>query len=83
MKIEPPASPRRDAGTCGNTAGAASAISTPPEMPAAKRHTKNQQKESGKAQARNDIPARIIMPRSAGVAPVRSAIGRADKAPAR
>ncbi len=83
VKTTPPASPRCADGTCGSTTGAASAISTPPEMPEAKRQVKNQPKESGNAQAKNAAVVAIIMPRSAGLAPAFSAIGRASRAPAR
>jgi hypothetical protein len=83
VKIAPPASPRRDDGTCGSTTGAASAIKTPPETPEANRQTKNQPKESGNAQAKNAAVATIIIARKLGAAPARSAIGRAARAPAR
>jgi len=83
VKIAPLASPRRDGWTCRITSGAASAIKAPPETPDAKRQTKNQPKESGKAQAKNAALATIIIPRSAGAAPACAAIGRASKAPPR
>ena len=47
MKIAPPATPRREAGTWGRTFGAASTISAPPATPATKRQTKNQAKPTG------------------------------------
>src|SRR5438552_4075135 len=68
---------------CGSTTGAASAIKAPPEIPDAKRQTKNQPKESGKAHAKNAALATTIIARSAGVAPARAAVGRASKAPPR
>ena len=68
---------------CGSTTGAASAIKAPPDTPDAKRQTKNQPKESGKAQAKNAALATTIIPRSAGPVPARAAIGRASKAPPR
>src|SRR5260370_28413978 len=68
---------------CGSTIGAASAISAPPEMPDTKRQRKNQQKESGKAQAKNAALTTTIIPRSVGAAPACAAIGRASKAPPR
>jgi len=52
-------------------------------MPEANRQTKNQPNESGKAQARNEIPATTIIVRSADAAPAWRAIGRASSAPAR
>ena len=67
MKIAPPAKPRREAGTCGSTASAASTISAPPDTPAAKRQTKNQEKEKGWAQAKNDAVANNIITRSTTV----------------
>ena len=68
---------------CGSTIGAASAIKAPPEIPDAKRQTKNQPNESGNAQAKNAALTTTIIPRSVGAAPTRAAMGRASKAPPR
>ena len=82
VKMAPPANPRSDGGTRDSTAGAARAIRTPPETPDAKRQTKNQPKESGRAQAKNAAVATVIIARKPVAEPARSAIGRASKAPA-
>lgn len=83
VKITPPASPRRAGGTCFNTAGAASAISAPPDIPAANRHVKYQANDKGAAQPKKAAVAAIIMSRSAAAVPIRAAIGRASSAPPR
>jgi len=82
-KIMPPTMPRLPGAVCGSTVDAASTMITPPLNPARKRQVKNQRKATGTEQARQDSVASTMVPRSAGTAPVRAAIGRASSAPAR
>jgi hypothetical protein len=83
VKIAPPAKPRRDAGTCGSTASAASTISAPPEIPAAKRQRKNHENETGCAQAKNDAVATSISVRKTTLTRAIAVIRRATSAPRR
>ena len=83
VKITPAASPRREAGTYGSTASAASTISAPPDTPAAKRQTKNHAKDSGWAQAKNDAAASSIIARSTTATGAAPAMRGAASAPAR
>jgi hypothetical protein len=83
VKIAPPASPRRAAGTCASTTGAASTVSTPPATPAANRQTKNHEKGSGAAHAKNAAVATNIMERNRVAVGTEAAVRRASRAPAR
>ena len=83
VKMIPPANPRRAAGTTGSKVGAASTINMPPARPAAKRQTKNQRNESGRAQAKKAVVASAIIMRSRRAAGIRATSGRASSAPAR
>ena len=83
MKINPPASPRRNGGTCGSTVGAASTISTPPASPAAKRQRVNHRNDQGVAQAKKASVASAIIARSATGAGTAAVTRRASSAPAR
>ena len=82
-KITPPTMPRLAGEVCGSTTEAASTMMTPPERPARKRQPKNQRNDTGAEEAKQVRVASTIMPRSDRVAPMRAAIGRASKAPAR
>ena len=83
MKMAPPASPRRGAGTYGSTVGAASAINAPPASPEAKRQTKNHENDSGMAHAKNATVASAIIARRIVTAAARAAMDGARSAPAR
>ena len=83
VKMSPPASPRRAAGTCGSTVGGARTIRVPPARPARKRQRKNQRKDSGVAQPKKAPVASSIMPRSTRAAGRRAARWRAATAPTR
>ena len=83
VKMAPPASPRRAAGTWASTAGAATTINAPPAIPAEKRQPKNHTKESGIAQPKNVAVASNSIPRKAVAVPMRAATGRPSNAPTR
>src|SRR5574337_1111153 len=83
VKITPLTSPLLLGGTCGSTAGAASTINTPPDIPEMTRQAKNQRNGSCIAQAKNAADAAIIIARSEKTAPVRAAAGRASNTPTR
>ena len=82
VKIAPPARPRRAAGTCGSTVGAARTISTPPATPDARRQTKNHANASGTEQAKKAAVASSIMARRIETGPKRAASDDASSAPA-
>jgi len=83
MKMAPLARPRRAAGMCASTVGAARTIRAPPERPEAKRQAKNHAKLTGHAQAKNAAVANSIIARRTAEAEARAAIGAASNAPAR
>ena len=83
VKMMPPASPRRSAGTSAQHSGRRGTISMPPARPAAERQRKNQRKESGRAQAKKAAVASAIIMRSTRAVGMRAASGRASSAPAR
>jgi hypothetical protein len=83
VKMTPPASPRRAAGTCGSTVGAASTMRAPPAAPAARRQAKYQANDSGAAHAKKATVASAIIARRTKTGSVRAAMVRASSAPAR
>ncbi|MNF93771.1 hypothetical protein D3C84_764570 [compost metagenome] len=83
MKMTPPASPRREAGTCARTVGAASTISAPPAVPERKRQAKNHAKDTGQAQAKNARLASNIIALRVNAVEVLAAKDRPEIAPAR
>ncbi|MNL16969.1 hypothetical protein D3C87_1380370 [compost metagenome] len=83
MKMIPPASPRRDAGTCASTVGAASTISAPPDVPERKRQAKNHTKDTGQAQAKNARLASNIIALRVNTVEVFVAMERPKIAPTR
>ena len=75
--------PLRAAGTCGSTVAATSTMIAPPAMPEASRQTKNQDSETGNAQAAKASVTSSIIARSTARFEKRRASGRPASAPSR